>query len=53
MNVVHYEYRYKRPPRTKMPTAPLEVPVVVRTEPTRADDDRKPAPKSAIVTIRK
>jgi hypothetical protein len=58
MTVVHYEYRYKRPPRKKKPAAHLEVPVVVRAEPTR----RKPAPekaeapasaKSAIVTIRK
>jgi len=57
MTIVHYEHRYKRPPRKKKPVA-LEVPVVVRTEPTR----RKPVPKeaeapasakSAIVTIRK
>ena len=61
MTIVHYEHRYKRPPRKKKPVA-LEVPVVVRTEPTRrpgttrpadVDDDHKPAPKSAIVTIQK
>jgi hypothetical protein len=61
MTIVHYEYRYKRPPRKKKPVA-LEVPAVVRAEPTRrpgntrpadVDDDRKPAPASAIVTIRK
>ena len=44
--IVHYEHHYKRP--KKKPVA-LEVPVVVRTEPT----PRKPAPTSAIVTIRK
>ena len=61
MTIVHYEHHYKRPPRKKKPAAPLEVPAVVRTEPARANDDRKPAPKaeapapwkSAIVTIRK
>jgi hypothetical protein len=60
MTVVHYEHHYKRP-KKKKPVA-IEVPVVVRTEPTRrpgttrpadVDDDHKPAPKSAIVTIRK
>jgi hypothetical protein len=35
MTVVHDEYRYKRPPRKKKPAAPLEVPAVVRTKPTR------------------
>ena len=50
-SIVHYEHRYKLPPRKKKPVA-LEVPAVV----TR----RKPTPKkaadpptSAIVTIRK
>ena len=64
-SIVHYEYRYKRPPRKKKPVA-LEVPAVVRAKPTRrpgntrpddksapANDDRKPMPTSAIVTIRK
>jgi hypothetical protein len=51
-SIVHYEHHYKRPKKKKKPVA-LEVPAVVRTEPTRADDDRKPAPTSAIVTIRK
>ena len=52
MTIVHYEHRYKRPPRKKPKKPALEVPAVV----TR----RKPVPKaeapaltSAIVTIRK
>jgi hypothetical protein len=53
MTIVHYEHHYKRPPRKKPQKPALEVPAVVRTEPTGADDDRKPAPKPAIVTIRK
>jgi hypothetical protein len=61
MTIVHYEYRYKRPPRKKKPVA-IEGPAVVRAKPTRrpgntrpadVDDDRKPVPTSAIVTIRK
>jgi hypothetical protein len=52
MTIVHYEHHYKRPPRKKKPAAPLEVPAVVRTEPTRRPAD-EPPPKSAIVTIRK
>jgi hypothetical protein len=55
MTIVHYEHRYKRPPRKKKPVA-LEVPVVVRTEPTRRKPVSKKAkapPTSAIVTIRK
>jgi hypothetical protein len=51
----------KHPPRKKKPAAPLEVPAVVRTEPTRRPrSSREPAietedspRKSAIVTIRK
>jgi hypothetical protein len=50
MTIVHYEHRYKRP-KKKKPVA-LEVPAVVRTEPTR----RKPAPRegrgSAVREIR-
>jgi hypothetical protein len=62
MTIVHYEYRYKRPPRKKPKKPALEVPAVVRAKPTRrpgntrpadVDDDRKPSPTSAIVTIRK
>jgi hypothetical protein len=52
MTIVHYEHRYKRPPRKKKPAAPLEVPAVVRAEPAPRPADEPPA-KSAIVTIRK
>jgi hypothetical protein len=57
MTIVHYEHRYKRPKKKKKPVA-LEVPVVVRTEPTRRkpvpkEADSPPPAKSAIVTIRK
>jgi hypothetical protein len=42
--IVHYEHRYKKPPRKKPKKPPLDVPVVVvRAEPTR----RKPAPEEA------
>jgi hypothetical protein len=50
MTIVHYEHRYKRPPRKKRPVA-IEGPAVVRTAAPKAE---APAPwKSAIVTIRK
>ena len=52
MTVVRYEHHYRRPPRKKPKAAAIEVPAAVRTEPARAKDDRKPAPTSAIVTIR-
>jgi hypothetical protein len=61
MTIVHYEHRYKRPPRKKKPVA-IEGPEVMRAKPTRrpgnsrpadVDDDRKPVPTSAIVTIQK
>ena len=53
-SIVHYEYRYKRPPRKKKPVA-LEVPAVVRAKPTRRprSPDEEPPAKSVIVTIRK
>jgi hypothetical protein len=62
MTIVHYEHRYKRPPRKKPQKPAIEGPAVVRARPTGrpenssqddADDDRKPVPTSAIVTIRK
>ena len=55
MTVVHYEHHYKRPSRKKKPAAPLEVPAVVRVEPTRAprSPHEEPPAQSAIVTIRK
>jgi hypothetical protein len=55
MTVVHYEHRYKRPPRKKKPVA-FEVPPVVRAEPMHRPEDRRPdepPAKSAIVTTRK
>jgi hypothetical protein len=54
MTRIHYDYRYKRPPRKK--PVVLEGPAVVRTEPTRRNPVPKKAegpPTSAIVTIRK
>jgi hypothetical protein len=52
MTIVHYEHRYKRPPRKKKPAAPLEVPAVVRARRPRRVRLRH-LRKSAIVTIRK
>jgi hypothetical protein len=53
MTIVHYEYRYKRPPRKKKPVA-LEVPAVVtRRKPAPGKVEAPPPAKSAIVTIRK
>jgi hypothetical protein len=49
MTIVHYEYRYKRPPRKKKPVA-LEVPAVVRAA---APKKAEAQPTSAIGTIRK
>jgi hypothetical protein len=48
--IVHYEHRYKTPPRKKTKKPPLEVPVVVRAAALKKSAG--PA-KSAIVTIRK
>jgi hypothetical protein len=58
MTIVHYEYRYKWPPRKKKPVA-LEVPAVVTRRKPAPKKAEAPAPeaevpaKSAIVTIRK
>jgi hypothetical protein len=52
MTVVHYEHHYKRPPKKKPKKPAIEVPPVVRAEPTRADDE-EPRARPAIVTIRK
>jgi hypothetical protein len=59
MTIVHYEHRYKRPPRKKPKRPAIEGPAVVtRRKPApkkaevRAPEAEAPA-KSAIVTIRK
>jgi hypothetical protein len=53
MTIVHYEYRYKRPPRKKKPVA-LEGPAVVTRRKPVPKKAEAPAPvKSAVVTIRK
>jgi hypothetical protein len=52
MTIVHYEHRYKRPPRKKKPVA-LEVPAVVTRRKPASKKAEVLAPASAIVTIRK
>ena len=53
MTIVHYEYRYKRPPRKKKPVA-IEGPAVVTRRKPASKKAEAPAPaKSAIVTTRK
>jgi hypothetical protein len=56
MTIVHYEYRYKRPPRKKPKKPALEGPAVVvvtRRKPAPKEAESSPPAKSAIVTIRK
>jgi hypothetical protein len=54
MTIVHYEHRYKRPPRKKPKKPAIEVPAVVTRRKLAPKKGEAPPPaKSAIVTIRK